>query len=111
MEYEDRRHLYARAGGSGYFRRRHRFRDVHASACRSRRMEHAARKRPLGADLSERALPIRQERIRLLDRAARKDAGAAFNDSVLPVVEARQADIVRDDYEIGDHARILPTPG
>ena len=34
-----------------------------------------------------------------------------FNDSVLPVVEARRADIVRDDYEIGDHARILPTPG
>ena len=34
-----------------------------------------------------------------------------FNDSVLPVVEARRADIVRNDYEIGDHARILPTPG
>jgi len=34
-----------------------------------------------------------------------------FNDSVLPVVEARRSDIVRDDYEIGDHARILPTPG
>jgi glyoxylase-like metal-dependent hydrolase (beta-lactamase superfamily II) len=35
----------------------------------------------------------------------------SFNDSVLPVVEARRADIVRNDYEIGDHARILPTPG
>jgi glyoxylase-like metal-dependent hydrolase (beta-lactamase superfamily II) len=34
-----------------------------------------------------------------------------FNDSVLPVVEAKRADIVRNDYEIGDHARILPTPG
>jgi glyoxylase-like metal-dependent hydrolase (beta-lactamase superfamily II) len=34
-----------------------------------------------------------------------------FNDSVLPIVEAKQADIVRSDYEIGDHARILPTPG
>jgi glyoxylase-like metal-dependent hydrolase (beta-lactamase superfamily II) len=34
-----------------------------------------------------------------------------FNDSVLPVVEARRADIVRNDYEIGDHVRILPTPG
>jgi len=32
-------------------------------------------------------------------------------DSVLPVVEARQAEIVRSDYEIGDHVRILPTPG
>jgi glyoxylase-like metal-dependent hydrolase (beta-lactamase superfamily II) len=32
-------------------------------------------------------------------------------DSVLPVVEAKQAEIVRADYEIGDHVRILPTPG
>jgi glyoxylase-like metal-dependent hydrolase (beta-lactamase superfamily II) len=30
---------------------------------------------------------------------------------VLPVVEARRAEIVRSDYEIGDHVRILPTPG
>ena len=42
LGYESRRHLYACAGGGGDFRRRHRFRDVHASASRSRRMEHAA---------------------------------------------------------------------
>ena len=34
-----------------------------------------------------------------------------FADSVLPVVEANKAEIVRDDYAIGDHTRILPTPG
>src|SRR6266403_1958966 len=34
-----------------------------------------------------------------------------FGDSVLPVVEARRADIVRDDFAIGDHLRSLPTPG
>ena len=34
-----------------------------------------------------------------------------FVDSVLPVVEAKRADIVVKDYAIGDHARILPTPG
>jgi glyoxylase-like metal-dependent hydrolase (beta-lactamase superfamily II) len=34
-----------------------------------------------------------------------------FNDSVLPVVEAGQAEIVRDDFGIGDHTRLLPTPG
>jgi glyoxylase-like metal-dependent hydrolase (beta-lactamase superfamily II) len=34
-----------------------------------------------------------------------------FVDSVLPVVEAKRAEIVRNDYQIGDHARILPTPG
>ena len=34
-----------------------------------------------------------------------------FGDSVLPIVEAKLAAVVRDDYAIGDHARILPTPG
>jgi glyoxylase-like metal-dependent hydrolase (beta-lactamase superfamily II) len=34
-----------------------------------------------------------------------------FADSVLPVVDAKRADIVADDFSIGDHARILPTPG
>ncbi|MDE2063850.1 MAG: MBL fold metallo-hydrolase [Bradyrhizobium sp.] len=34
-----------------------------------------------------------------------------FGDSVLPVVEAKRADIVRDDFAVGDHLRILPTPG
>ena len=77
MEHEDRRHLHARAGRRRLFRRRHRLRDVHASACRPCRLEHAAGKRPLGADLSERALRVRQDRVRLLDRKARQDAGAA----------------------------------
>src|SRR5712691_6869443 len=34
-----------------------------------------------------------------------------FGDSVLPIVEADRAEIVRNDYAIGDHARIVPTPG
>jgi glyoxylase-like metal-dependent hydrolase (beta-lactamase superfamily II) len=34
-----------------------------------------------------------------------------FVDSVLPVVEAKKADIVINDFVLGDHARILPTPG
>src|SRR5471032_2299124 len=34
-----------------------------------------------------------------------------FGDSVLPIVEAKKAEIVRNDYSIGDHTRILPTPG
>jgi glyoxylase-like metal-dependent hydrolase (beta-lactamase superfamily II) len=41
----------------------------------------------------------------------KKDAVPPFADSVLPIVEANKADIVRDDYGIGDHVRILPTPG
>lgn len=35
----------------------------------------------------------------------------AFADSVLPVVEAKRADIVSDEFSIGDHVRLLPTPG
>jgi glyoxylase-like metal-dependent hydrolase (beta-lactamase superfamily II) len=34
-----------------------------------------------------------------------------FGDSVLPIVEANKADIVRNVFVIGDHVRILPTPG
>jgi glyoxylase-like metal-dependent hydrolase (beta-lactamase superfamily II) len=34
-----------------------------------------------------------------------------FADSVLPVVEADRAEIVGNDFAIGDHLRILPTPG
>src|SRR3954452_18779919 len=40
-----------------------------------------------------------------------KAEGPAFADSVLPVVEAKRADIVNDEFEIGDHVRLLPTPG
>ena len=34
-----------------------------------------------------------------------------FADSVLPVVEAKRHELVGNDYQIGDHVRILPTPG
>jgi glyoxylase-like metal-dependent hydrolase (beta-lactamase superfamily II) len=35
----------------------------------------------------------------------------AFVDSVLPIVESKREAIVTNDFAIGDHARILPTPG
>jgi len=34
-----------------------------------------------------------------------------FVDSVLPVVEAGRHEVVGNDHQIGDHVRILPTPG
>jgi glyoxylase-like metal-dependent hydrolase (beta-lactamase superfamily II) len=40
-----------------------------------------------------------------------KEEVPPFVDSVLPIVEAGKAEIVRNDYAIGDHVRILPTPG
>lgn len=32
-------------------------------------------------------------------------------DSVLPVMEAGQAELVRDDYALDDHVRLAPTSG
>ena len=40
-----------------------------------------------------------------------KAAVAPFEDSVLPIIEEKRADIVGDDFQIGDHVRLLPTPG
>jgi glyoxylase-like metal-dependent hydrolase (beta-lactamase superfamily II) len=34
-----------------------------------------------------------------------------FADSVLPIVQAGRADLVQNDFTIGDHVRLLPTPG
>ena len=36
---------------------------------------------------------------------------AVFQESVLPVLEAGRADLVADNAAIGDHVRLLPTPG
>lgn len=36
---------------------------------------------------------------------------AIFADSVLPVMEAGRADLVGNDFALGDHVRLLPTPG
>lgn len=36
---------------------------------------------------------------------------APFADSVLPIVEAKRHEVVGNDHQIGDHLRILPTPG
>ena len=30
---------------------------------------------------------------------------------MLPVIEAKRAEIVKNDHQIGDHVRLLPTPG
>lgn len=40
-----------------------------------------------------------------------KAAVPPFADSVLPVVEAKRHEVVTNDHQIGDHVRILPTPG
>ena len=39
------------------------------------------------------------------------DAGSVYTESVLPVVEARQAELVGADHMLGDHICLVPTPG
>ena len=34
-----------------------------------------------------------------------------YLDSVLPIVDAGRAELVANDYALGDHVRVLPTPG
>jgi glyoxylase-like metal-dependent hydrolase (beta-lactamase superfamily II) len=40
-----------------------------------------------------------------------KKENAVYVDSVLPVVEAGRADVVANDHQLGDHVRLLHTPG
>lgn len=45
------------------------------------------------------------------DTRSKTEVNRVYLDSVLPVVEAGRADLVGNDFELGDHVRILPTPG
>jgi glyoxylase-like metal-dependent hydrolase (beta-lactamase superfamily II) len=36
---------------------------------------------------------------------------AAYNDSVLPIIRKGRAELVEDDYRLGDDVRMLSTPG
>lgn len=40
-----------------------------------------------------------------------KTPNAAYQDSVLPIIREGRAELVGGDYELGDHVRLLPTPG
>jgi glyoxylase-like metal-dependent hydrolase (beta-lactamase superfamily II) len=42
---------------------------------------------------------------------SRKTPVPCIEDSVLPIVAANRADLVRSDHQLGDHLRLLPTPG
>ena len=37
--------------------------------------------------------------------------GDLYLESVLPVVEAGQVELVRDEHMLGDHVQLMPTPG
>lgn len=45
------------------------------------------------------------------EAALERMANPSYQDSVLPIVRAGRAELVTDDYQLGDHVRILPTPG
>jgi glyoxylase-like metal-dependent hydrolase (beta-lactamase superfamily II) len=51
------------------------------------------------------------DEVRFWEAAHAQARASVFEESVLPVLEAGRADLVSDDAVIGDHVRLLPTPG
>ena len=51
------------------------------------------------------------EEVRFWEGQYAQTGAQVFLESVLPVLEAGRADLVSDDAVIGDHVRLLPTPG
>jgi glyoxylase-like metal-dependent hydrolase (beta-lactamase superfamily II) len=51
------------------------------------------------------------DEVRFWEGAYAQSGVKVFEESVLPVLEAGRADLVADDAAIGDHVRLLPTPG
>ena len=41
----------------------------------------------------------------------REGSGNSYNQSVLPVLEAGQVELVKSEHSLGDHVTIIPTPG
>ena len=52
-----------------------------------------------------------REYVATQERHAAEGGYPVYVDSVLPIVEAGRAELVADDYQLGDHLRMLPTPG
>ena len=58
--------------GGGLSARQHRHRAVHASPCRSCRLEHRSGRRQMGADVCQCPIRVRQDRVRALARPQRR---------------------------------------
>ena len=102
---------YMRALAAAGVSRRYRLCHVHASARRPCRLEHAAGKRPRVPTFPKARYVFGKSEFDYWNEQNAKTAVPPFVDSVLPVVEADRCEIVRNDFAIGDHVRILPTPG
>ena len=70
-------------------------------------------RRQMGADLRQRALRVRQDRVRALARPQRRARrmSAVFDDSVKPIADAGKADLVASDARLADEITLIPTPG
>ena len=89
--------------------------DVHPPACRSRRLEHAGSRTAAGADLQEREIRLEPEDFdfyKEIDADPQKGPanGGSFRDSVLPVVEAGKAQMVKGAAELEEGPGPRPRP-
>ena len=112
--WNNRKGPFLRNPDGGRFRAgQHRYRALHPSACRSRRLEHQACRPANGCRLSPmRAMcSAETEYEHWRDHSDEPDKAAVFNDSVKPIARAGKADLVASDARICDEITLIPTPG
>ena len=101
------------ADRGGLSARQHRHRAVHASACRSCRLEYEARRTANGCRPSpmRATCSARPNMSTGATTAIEPDKAAVFNDSVKPIVDAGQADLIAERSPAHRGDQLIPTPG
>ena len=101
-----------RSGGGRLCPRDDRHGHLHASPCRSRRLEYDAGRGPLGPDLPEGALPDGPRRVRTLDQPARtRGHGGSARRLGDAGLGGGLVDLVETDHRICDEVNLVPTLG
>jgi glyoxylase-like metal-dependent hydrolase (beta-lactamase superfamily II) len=74
-------------------------------------VEHSTARRALGADLPKARYIFAQGEWKTWQALHRKEPQPHLVDSIVPVIEAHQAQFVSNDFALDDEVRLEPTPG
>ena len=96
---------------AGYPRGSDRHRDLHASPHRSRRLEHAARRRALGAHVPNARYVLARREWEHWSAEPDQWNQTILADSVRPIFDAGLVDLVEADHAVEASVRLEPTPG
>ena len=107
MERPPQRHLPSQSESGRCRSGGDRLRVLYPPARGSLRLEYATRKRPVRAHFSQRQVYLLQPEY----AAAAETNSIVFRESVLPVMEAKQAELVAMDFALDDNISLSPTPG